>query len=128
MAVRSFDVGLVSASGALVDFYREVFQLEALEKRVFPMATVNRLACGGGVLKVSLPTDAPTAVEQPSDFLAMQGLRYITMWVDDLDEVVGRARARGGTIAMEPREIRPGVRTALVRDPDDNAIEVMQEG
>lgn len=118
----------MSASSALVDFYREVFELETLDSRVFPMVTVNRLACGGGVLKVSVPTERPTTHEQPSDFLAMQGLRYITLWVDNLDDVVERARAKGGTIAMAPREIRPGVRTALVRDPDDNTIEVMQEG
>lgn len=127
MAVRSFDVGLVSASSALVDFYREVFDLEPLDSRVFPMVTVNRLACGGGVLKVSVPSAAPGTTDQPDDFLALAGLRYITMWVDNIADVVARAATKGGSVVMEPREIRPGVRTGLVRDPDGNTIEVMQE-
>lgn len=127
MAVRSFDVGLVSASSALVDFYREVFDLEPLDSRVFPMVTVNRLACGGGVLKVSVPSAAPGTTDQPDDFLTLAGLRYITMWVDNIADVVARAATKGGSVVMEPREIRPGVRTGLVRDPDGNTIEVMQE-
>ncbi|HZP30002.1 MAG TPA: hypothetical protein VFC99_13690 [Acidimicrobiia bacterium] len=48
MAVQSFDLGFVSPTDALVDFYKTVLELEEIEPRVFPIGVVRRLACGGG--------------------------------------------------------------------------------
>ncbi len=55
------------------------------------------------------------------------GIHYATVWVDDLAAVVERWRANGGTIVMEPFDLRPGVRCSLTADPDGNTIELMQE-
>ena len=42
------------------------------------------------------------------------------------DETVAELKRRGADIAVEPRTIRPGVRIAFVRAPDDVRIELLQ--
>ena len=127
MTVMSVDIGLVSATDALVGFYRDVFDLEPLEPRVFPDGTVHRLALGGGALKVMVPAQTPAESPRTDHFWDRAGLRYVTMWLDDLDSVVERWTAAGGTIALGPITIRPGVRTALLVDPDGNTVEAMHD-
>jgi predicted enzyme related to lactoylglutathione lyase len=127
MTVQSFDIGFVSATDALITFYATVLELDEIEPREFPMGVVRRLACGGGVLKVMIPAEAPEAPAVPPMFFAMSGLRYATMWVDDVGAVVERWRAHGGTVLMEPSEMRPGTTGSLVADPDGNTIEIMHE-
>jgi predicted enzyme related to lactoylglutathione lyase len=127
MTVLSVDIGLVSATDALVAFYRDVFDLEPLEPRVFPDGTVHRLALGSGALKVMVPAQTPAESPRTGRFWDRAGMRYVTMWLDDLDTVVERWTAAGGTIALGPITIRPGVRTALLVDPDGNTVEAMHD-
>lgn len=126
MTVNNLDVGLVSSSQTLVDFYAEVFDLTELEPREFPTGVVRRLRCGPGVLKVMVPGAEPAAPTPTANFWDQVGVRYLTMWVDDVAAVAGRCRARAGRVALEPFELRPGVAMALLVDPDGNSIEVIQ--
>ena len=127
MTINAIDIGFVSATNDLVAFYTEVFALEVLEPRVFPFATVHRLAFGPVTLKVMVPTDAPDTAVTGAQFWDHTGIRYVTIWVDDLVTIAQRWQAHGGTIAMAPTEIRPGVRTALMIDLDGNTAEVMEQ-
>ena len=54
------------------------------------------------------------------------GLDHFGFRVDNLDETVAELKRRGADIAVEPRTIRPGVRIAFVRAPDDVRIELLQ--
>lgn len=128
MTVQRFEIGLVSATGALVDFYKDALGLEELEAREFPMATVRRLACGPSVLKVMIPKEPPAAVPATGNFWEIAGIRYAALWVDDIAATVDRWRAAGGSVTMEPFEVRPGTFTAMVVDPDGNVVEVMHTG
>ena len=127
MTVLNVDIGFVSATDALVAFYREVFDLEPLEPRVFPDGTVHRLALGSGALKVMVPAQPPGDSPRTDRFWDRAGIRYVTMWLDDLDAIVERWTARGGTVALGPLTIREGVRTALLIDPDGNTVEAMHD-
>ena len=127
MTVMSVDIGFVSATDALVAFYRNVFDLEPLEPRVFPDGTVHRLALGGGALKVMVPANLPADSPRTDRFWDQAGLRYVTMWLDDLDLVIERWTVHGGTVALGPISIRDGVRTALLVDPDGNTVEAMHD-
>ncbi|WP_338064854.1 VOC family protein [Tomitella gaofuii] len=91
---------------------------------------VHRLGRSDDVLvKIMVPAAPPTQAPQtPAQFWDRAGLAYCTLWVDALDDVVRRCGDHGGTVAAEPVEIRPGVRTALLRDPDGNTLEVMEGG
>ena len=54
------------------------------------------------------------------------GLDHFGFRVDDVDGAVADIRSMGGDICVEPRTIRPGVRIAFVRGPDDVRIELLQ--
>ena len=126
MAVQSFDIGFVSATGALADFYATVLELVEIEPREFPMGVVRRLACGSGVLKVMVPNETPEPLPTAPTFYERSGLRYATVWVDDVTAVVERWQANGGTIVIGPFELVPGTFGAVATDPDGNTVEIMQ--
>ena len=54
------------------------------------------------------------------------GLDHFGFRVDNVDQTVAELKRRGAEIAVEPRTIRPGVRIAFVRAPDDVRIELLQ--
>ena len=54
------------------------------------------------------------------------GLDHFGFRVESVDETVAELKRRGADIADEPRTIRPGVRIAFVRAPDDVRIELLQ--
>jgi len=127
MRIEQVDVGLVSATDALADYYAEVLGGVRLEPRVFPFATVHRITCGPVTLKVMVPTAPPETAGDTAQFWDRAGFRYLTLWVDDLADLAGRWTNGGGTVAMAPTEIRPGVETALLVDPDGNVVEAMRD-
>lgn len=121
------EVGLVSADRGLVDFLATVFELEELAPEEHAAGTLHRLASPGAVLKVMVPAEAPGAADRPASFIARVGLRYLTVWVTDLDAVITRAVASGGRILHGPFDLSVDVRMVILEDPDGNAIEVLQE-
>jgi catechol 2,3-dioxygenase-like lactoylglutathione lyase family enzyme len=127
VSVRAVDIGIVSPTDALVAFYEAALDAPRLEPRQFPFATVHRLAVGPVTLKVMVPTEVPAAEAPPSPFWDRAGLRYLTLWLDDLEPLLERWRSAGGTVVLPPTELRPGVVTALLVDPDGNTVEVMQD-
>jgi len=125
MSVVRFEVGFVSADRALVDFLAGVFELEVLPPAVHPVGTLYRLRSPGAVIKVMVPSDLP----KPADgepFLAVSGIRYLSLWTSDLDRALGRATARGGRVLFGPFEHEPGARLAVIRDPDGNCMELIE--
>jgi predicted enzyme related to lactoylglutathione lyase len=125
VAIRRFEVGFVSADRALVDFLADVFGLEVLPATEFPVGTLHRLQSPGAVIKVMVPRQTP----RPSDgepFLAVTGLRYLTVWTADLDGVLARCTARGGRLLHGPVAYEADSRLAVIADPDGNTIEVIE--
>jgi predicted enzyme related to lactoylglutathione lyase len=127
MTLLRVDVGFVSADRTLVDFWVRVFELEELPSITLEPGTVCRLQAPAGVVKVMLPAEAPEPSVPVSPFYALAGLRYLTLWVDDLEAVITRAVAEGGRVERGPVELVPGVRIAVLEDPEGNAIEVAQQ-
>ena len=54
------------------------------------------------------------------------GLDHFGLRVENIDEVVAELKGRGAQFSREPTTIRPGVRVAFVRTPDDVRIELLQ--
>jgi catechol 2,3-dioxygenase-like lactoylglutathione lyase family enzyme len=127
MQITNVDIGLVSATRKLVDFYDRVLDEDALEPRHLPMGTVYRLPCGPVTLKILVPSTTPAADTLDPQLWDRSGLRYITLWTDDLEGLAGRWVEAGGEIVLAPIELRAGVRTALLADPDGNNVEAMQQ-
>ena len=54
------------------------------------------------------------------------GLDHFGLRVESVDDSVAELKRRGAEIVDEPRTIRPGVRIAFVRAPEDVRIELLQ--
>ena len=67
--------------------------------------------------------DADVAASPREPYL---GLDHFGFRVDSLDQTVAELKRRGAEIAQEPHTIRPGVRIAFVRAPDDVRIELLE--
>jgi catechol 2,3-dioxygenase-like lactoylglutathione lyase family enzyme len=125
VTLQSFEVGIVSGDRGLVDFLADVFQLDEAPARESRVGTLHRLQSPGAVIKVMVPKEPPAdADRQP--FLAVRGLRYLTMSVTDLDQVMQRCVAHGGTVVLEALQLEPGTRLAVIADPDGNTIEITE--
>ncbi len=112
-----------------IGFYRDRIglsytgALRVIEGRVLHLFDAG----GGGVFKLlELPENAPPPDQQspPGPFAAATGIRWITFDVDDIQGVAHRCR--DSYWQMPVTELRPGLRVAVVEDPDGNAIELVQ--
>lgn len=127
---QSIDLGIVTTNGpAMLAFYRDVLGLKFEREMAMPLGggVMHRFLCGDSVIKlVVMPTvQAPAA---PGGIQGAAGYRYWTMTVSNLTEMV-QACANAGTPVLVPEtEIRPGVRIAIVSDPDGNWVEFLSMG
>ena len=126
VTVLRVDVGFVSENRELVEFFAHVFELDELPPITLEPGTVHRLQAGDAHMKVMCPSVRPTRPAPASPFYAASGLRYLTIWVDDIERVVARAVQKGGRVERGPMELVGGVRFAVLEDPEGNAIEVAQ--
>jgi predicted enzyme related to lactoylglutathione lyase len=127
MAKSALDVGLVTAEAEpLLAFYEGVAGFERLDPLELPgIGTIHKLSCGQSILRIMVPTRAPEP-DGATSFSARAGIRYLTLEVRDVDAAVEAVRAHGGTVTLEPFELRPGRRVSQVADPDGNMIELGQ--
>ena len=98
-------------------------------------ARVLRLIQSDGVPRVDLDVNGLAifiASVPPEEHIDLSprdphlGLDHFGFRVDDIDGAVEDLRSKGAEIYVEPRTIRPGVRIAFVRGPDDVRIEILQ--
>ena len=98
-------------------------------------ARVLRLVQSDGVPRVDLDVNGLAifiASVPPEEHIDLSprdphlGLDHFGFRVDDIDGAVEDLRSKGAEIYTEPRTIRPGVRIAFVRGPDDVRIEILQ--
>jgi len=109
-------------------FYRDTLGLtykgrrQALEGRF-----LHLFDCDGGTLKLLEPAEegsGPKDVSPPGFYHEASGFRWVTMDVDDLDEMV--SRCAGAPVQLPACEFLPGIRVAIIEDPDGNAIELVE--
>jgi catechol 2,3-dioxygenase-like lactoylglutathione lyase family enzyme len=123
----ALDVGIVARDfERMIAFYGDVLGLTAQEPVVFPkFGTVHRFAVGESILRLFQPETVPPAPSGPNDSIySAAGLRYITLVMSNLTEVVDACRDFGVNIARPVSEVRPGVFATTIQDPDGNWIEM----
>lgn len=130
LSKNAVDLGIVTTNGpAMLAFYRDVIGLKLQGEMPMPggTGTMFRLLCGDSLIKlVVLPSTA--AVSPPGGIGGASGYRYWTMSVSNLTEMVTACADAGAGVVMSEREIRAGVRIAMVTDPDGNWVEFLQIG
>jgi hypothetical protein len=90
-------------------------------------ATMHRLACGTTVVKLVRLAEVPEASNPPGGIGTATGLRYFTLSVSNLADVLASCGDAGYKIIWKEREVRPGVRVGMVEDPDGNWVEFLQQ-
>ncbi|MDX1385542.1 MAG: VOC family protein, partial [Thermoanaerobaculia bacterium] len=70
--------------------------------------------------------NAPAADAPPGGIAGAHGYRYWTISVSNLDELAAACEAAGYKLAITPREIRPGIKIAMIEDPDGNWVELLE--
>lgn len=122
------DLGIVTTNpAAMLPFYRDVLGLAYQGEMPMPggRGVMHRLLCGDSLVKlVVLPEGiAPAA---PGGIQKAAGYRYWTITVGNLDETVAACAAAGAKVVVAGSEVRPGVKIAIVADPDGNWVEFLQ--
>jgi catechol 2,3-dioxygenase-like lactoylglutathione lyase family enzyme len=138
------DLGIVSSDGdRAVAFYRDVLGLTPEFTVPLPNGGVmHRLLMGDTIFKIMVPDDkvgrVPATPEKPEfddpqsvkglvqRTCALPGIRFITIWLANLQETVDACKAFGSPIIHDVKESRPGVFIAVLEDPDGNWIEFVE--
>lgn len=108
-------------------WYRDKFGMRATTRTQSNGKPRVDLELGGVMLYVAeLPTSSPR--DKRSFFGPLGGLEHLGLHVDDVDGAVADLRAKGVEILLEPMDVRPNVRIAFVRGPDDVRIELLNRG
>lgn len=125
----SIDFGIVVRDGeAALRFYRDTLGLEHIaDTPSGNNGTMHRLMCGSSLIKVIEYPEPPAAANPVGGIAAASGYRYWTISVTNLDELTASCAAAGYKVAVEPREIRPGVRISMIEDPDGNWVELLEQ-
>jgi lactoylglutathione lyase len=55
-------------------------------------------------------------------------LEHIGLTVPDIDAAVAELKAKGVRFTLDPTTVRPGVRIAFLRGPENVSIELIQRG
>ncbi len=124
-AKDSLDLGIVvSDIKASLNFYQETLGLEFVGLTLVMFGTMHRLRFGTSDFKLIEPKTVP-----PKGAVGIEkqvGFRYVTFVVQNLSELCAKLKEKGVEFTLSEREIRPGTRIAMVKDPDGNIVEFVQ--
>ena len=126
LAEPRLNVGLVANN--LVEalaFWHDLLGFPIMGEVSFPGLTIVRLAVGDSVLRICIP-DEPASLANPGDLAQETGLRYITLVVRNLEDVVAAAGAKSYPILTPPKDLRPGVRVAVISDGRGVSVELQE--
>ena len=124
-AKESLDLGiLVSDINASLKFYQDLLGLKFIEKNPVWFGTMYKLRFGTSDFKLIAPRTMPP--KGPVGLEAQIGVRYITFVIKNLSAICVRLQEKGVAFEIPEREARPGVKIAMVRDPDGNIVEFVE--
>lgn len=128
MSVNSASIGIVTDDpDALLAFYADAFGFTVESSSEFPQGVVHRLRAGDAHLKLYAPAEGAATPERPEPWFRDRGMAYAALHLTDASTAAHAAREAGGTVVTEPVSHRPGAVYALVRDPEGNVWELLQE-
>lgn len=108
-------------------WYRDMFGMRATTRSQSNENWRVDLELDGVKLYVAkLPDSSPRSPRE--HFGPLAGLEHLGIHVDDVDEAIEDLRSKGAEILLDPTDVRPDVRIAFVKGPDDVRIELLNRG
>jgi predicted enzyme related to lactoylglutathione lyase len=125
----SLEVGIVVRDlESVTPFYRDGLGLVHLTDREIPPGIQRRFQCGGGILKMLQPKEPPTGSNPNDGFDNTTGLRWFTLSVKDIEQVIERCVTLGGRV-VHPLTNWKGTKVVMVEDPAGSCwIELFERG
>lgn len=125
----SIDLGIVISDPAkALAFYRDMLGMKDDGEMEVRGGRMYRLLCGTSLIKLIKmdrePEGKPVGGGPGRGF----GLRYLTIHVNGIRNLVSQVESKGIKVLVPPTENRPGVIMAMVNDPDGNIVEFLQGG
>ena len=109
---------------ATAQYYHRMFGAKVIESIQSDGKARIDLELGGvSIFILRAPPEQETPACPPGPYL---GLDHFGLRVSNLDEAVAELKAKGAEFAVEPKTIRPGVRIAYVRGPENVRIELVE--
>jgi catechol 2,3-dioxygenase-like lactoylglutathione lyase family enzyme len=127
---QAIDLGIVTTNGGpMLAFYRDLLGLVSQGEMPMPggVGVMHRLLCGDSLIKLVVLPAVPAAAA-PGGIQGAAGYRYWTITISNIAEMVKACADAGAKVVMAEREIRPGIRIAIVADPDGNWVEFLALG
>ncbi|MGB5758494.1 MAG: VOC family protein [Acidimicrobiales bacterium] len=129
LAKSAIDLGIViSDSEKSLAFYRDLLGFEHVADTPMPLGgggTMHRLNCGDTLIKLVKFNTNPEG-DGSGGIAASTGMRYFTMIVSNLSEIMSECEAAGVKVTVPITEVRPGVTIGMVADPDGNFVEFVE--
>jgi lactoylglutathione lyase len=126
MGIYKFDhIHLLSRDPrAAAEYYKKMFDAEIIESVQSDGKKRIDLDMGGvKIFILPVPPDK-TMPEAPRDYYI--GLDHFGLLVKNLDEAVNELKKKGAEFAVEPGVVRPGVKIAYIRAPENVRVEIVE--
>ncbi|MAC69334.1 MAG: extradiol dioxygenase [Gammaproteobacteria bacterium] len=123
----AIDLGIITNNlEPMLAFYRDLLELEVEAVIDMPGGGVmHRFKAGDSIIKVIETDPKPEMNAAPGGIRGATGYRYWTLHVMDLAGAMDKLEAAGVKIVVPSKTIRPGVKIAIVADPDGNWVELL---
>jgi len=105
-------------------FWEEMFGAKMVLQRELGGAPAFNMDLNGMAFIVSGRAKNENPIRVGSD--PRYGLDHFGLKVDDMDAAAKELRAKGAEFICEPWELRPGVKIAFIKGPDDISIELAE--
>lgn len=126
----AIDVGIVVTDlERALSFYRDrvgLVVVAELSTSLIGKGRMVQLQHGTSRIKLIELAAAPL-VAVPSDIAAALGYRYITLLIADVVGMIAKLTASGVTVVIPVTQLDNGAMIAMVKDPDGNVVEFVQE-
>ena len=123
----AIDLGIITnILEPMLAFYRDLLELEVEAVIDMPGGGVmHRFKAGDSIIKVIETDPKPEMNAAPGGIRGATGYRYWTLHVMNLAGAMDKLEAAGVKIVVPSKTIRPGVKIAIVADPDGNWVELL---
>jgi predicted enzyme related to lactoylglutathione lyase len=126
---EGISLGIVTRDhAAMMEFYGNTLGLPHVRTLNGGLGVTEFYAVGTSMLKLVSPPSPPAQEAPGGELASASGLRYITLRIKNLEAVL-QACVESNVAVVKPRTPYPGGRgfIAMVRDPDGNVVEFVQQ-
>jgi lactoylglutathione lyase len=108
---------------ATAAYYQRMFGAKVIKSVMSNGLPRTDIELGGVMVFIAqVPPDAALNDKPDGSYV---GLDHLGLRVKHMDAIVGELKAKGAEFTVEPRTIRPGVRIAFLKGPQNVLIELL---